>query len=192
MVPIIHSIQFNYVEKNVKFTNLQCELLDSSFASIKKCQLRALARDVVSLNLHVALHQLPVGNISFNGQLYHRGNGYRPFMYNDTIDFCSFVKKPSRNMIWKIIYEMFKPYTNINHSCPYNHDLIIDKWILKPEMFELIPFPENDYMVEIQAAAYNVYRAKTYRHQAASSSTSRVRSRHRQHHFRHQQNEQLQ
>uniref|UniRef100_A0A1I8P0L9 Uncharacterized protein n=1 Tax=Stomoxys calcitrans TaxID=35570 RepID=A0A1I8P0L9_STOCA len=139
---------------------VECEEFDKSFASFKKCYLKALARDVIALHLHVQLHELPINNITTNAQLFQKGNGYRPFLYNTTMNLCEFFKHPKRFMFWKIIYDNFKPYSNVNHTCPYDHDIIIDNITLNAEMMRLVPFPENDYMIQLQFAAYNVYRAK--------------------------------
>ncbi|XP_061386035.1 uncharacterized protein LOC133320958 [Musca vetustissima] len=71
----------------VKFIKLECFEFDKPFATIPKCYLKALSRYQSALNLQVALHQVPVNNVSFNAALYHKGsNGYRPFMYNNTHD----------------------------------------------------------------------------------------------------------
>ncbi|XP_059217521.1 uncharacterized protein LOC131994711 [Stomoxys calcitrans] len=86
----------------------------------EKCYLKARARDTVSFHLYAEMHQLPLTNMTVNAQLFVKGNGYRPFLYNDTLDFCKFVKNPNRYMFWKIIYEIQKPYSTVNHSCPIN------------------------------------------------------------------------
>ncbi|XP_075153572.1 uncharacterized protein LOC142227113 [Haematobia irritans] len=146
---------------NVKFTNLQCEEFDKPFATFAQCRLKAINRYKVALNLHVVLHQVPVNNISLNAQLLQKGNGYRPFMYNDTMDFCKFLKNPSRFMFWKIVWtNAIRPFSNINHTCPYDHDIIVDNVVLKSEMFQLIPFPPNEYMVRLKVGAYNHYKAE--------------------------------
>uniref|UniRef100_A0A1I8PVG5 Uncharacterized protein n=1 Tax=Stomoxys calcitrans TaxID=35570 RepID=A0A1I8PVG5_STOCA len=159
----------NYLSKNsflmveplkVKFTNIQCEELDKSFVSFKNCSLKARARDTISFHLHAAMLKLPLTDIKINAQLFVKGNGYRPFMYNNSLDFCQFIKKPNRYMFWKIIYGLVKPFSNVNHTCPYNHDIIIDNMILKIEMFDLIPFPTNDYMMQFQFAFHDAYKIK--------------------------------
>uniref|UniRef100_A0A1I8PBL3 Uncharacterized protein n=2 Tax=Stomoxys calcitrans TaxID=35570 RepID=A0A1I8PBL3_STOCA len=106
------------------------------------------------------MHQLPLTNMTVNAQLFVRGNGYRPFLYNDTLDFCQFVRNPNRYMFWKIVYQIQKPYSNVNHTCPFNHDVIIDGLILNAEMLRLIPFPSNDYMIQMKYAFFNIYRLK--------------------------------
>ncbi|XP_061395702.1 uncharacterized protein LOC133331320 [Musca vetustissima] len=145
----------------VKFTKLECFELDKPFATIPKCYLKALSRYQSALNIHVALHQIPVNNVSFNAALYQKGNnGYRPFMYNNTVDFCSFYKNPNRFIFWKIIFfNMIAPASNINHTCPFDHDIIVKNLILDSSMFRMIPFPANEYSVRVKVAAYNHYKA---------------------------------
>ncbi|XP_059220380.1 uncharacterized protein LOC106095155 [Stomoxys calcitrans] len=108
-----------------KFTNLQCDEFDKPFATFKTCRLKALSRHQVSLNVHVQLHQVPVNNVTINAQLLRKGydNGYKPFMYNNTADFCQFLKSSSRYMFWKIIFfKIVRPISNINHSCPFDQN----------------------------------------------------------------------
>ncbi|XP_061386036.1 uncharacterized protein LOC133320959 [Musca vetustissima] len=140
-----------------KFTKLECFEYDKPFATIPKCYLKALSRYRTALNVHVALHQVPVNNVSFNGAFYQKSNnGYRPLMYNNTVDFCSFYKNPNRFVFWKIIFfNIIAPSSNINHTCPYNHDIIVKNLILDGEMFRMIPFPPNEYSFRIKVAAYN-------------------------------------
>lgn len=51
-------------ESYVRFTNLKCLELDKPFASIPTCRLKLLQRGVVSMELYVALHKVPINNIS--------------------------------------------------------------------------------------------------------------------------------
>lgn len=43
---------------------------------------------------------------------------YQPFMYNTTTDFCRFLKNQNSLPFWKILYNIMKPYTNLNSTCP--------------------------------------------------------------------------
>ncbi|XP_065362089.1 uncharacterized protein LOC135955658 [Calliphora vicina] len=146
----------------VKFTKFVCFAFDKPFADIPKCYLKALARDTVGLDLHVRLHQVPVNNVSFNAAFLVKGStqNYRPFLYNSTLDFCKFIKNSNRYPFWKIIYYIIKPASNINHTCPYNHDIIVKNLTLDSSMFKMIPFPSGDYLVILRVAAYNHYKAE--------------------------------
>ncbi|XP_075160411.1 uncharacterized protein LOC142233396 [Haematobia irritans] len=133
----------------LKFTNLECESFNKSVASFEKCKLKALARHNVSLDIYIKLNVLPVSEIMLNAQLLHKGNGYRPFMYNDTMDFCRFMKNPKRWMFWKIVWDAVMPSTNLNHTCPVVHDIVVNQLSLNPEMMKLVPFPANTYLVRL-------------------------------------------
>uniref|UniRef100_A0A1I8NL96 Uncharacterized protein n=1 Tax=Musca domestica TaxID=7370 RepID=A0A1I8NL96_MUSDO len=148
--------------RKVKFTKLECFELDKPFATIKKCQLKALSRYRSALFVHVALHQVPVNNVSVNARFFRKGsNGYRLFMYNNTLDFCAFLKNPNRFMFWKIVFtNLILPFSNINHTCPFDHDIIVEKLILDSEMFKMIPFPADEYMAKVKVAAYNHFKAE--------------------------------
>ncbi|XP_073836294.1 uncharacterized protein [Musca autumnalis] len=147
---------------NAKFTRLECFEFDKPFATVTKCRLKALSRFSSALFLHVALHQTPVTNVSFNAALLRKGsNGYRPFMYNNTVDFCRFYKNPNKFIFWKILFfKMIGPASNINHTCPFEHDIIVENLVLDGEMFKLIPFPSDEYMIKVKVAAYNNYKAE--------------------------------
>ncbi|KAI8116115.1 hypothetical protein CVS40_11759 [Lucilia cuprina] len=140
----------------VKFTKFQCFEFDKPFADIPKCYLKVVARDKVALNIHVRLHQVPVPNVSINAAVLIKGStqNYRPFLYNNTLDYCKFLKNPNRHPFWKI------PASNINHTCPFSHDIIVQNLILDSSMFKIIPFPSGDYLVIIKVAAYNDYKAE--------------------------------
>lgn len=121
-----------------KITRVECKEFDKAFASITICYLKALSRYKSAFSLYVALHQVPVDNVTvrqcnvwknsnfpflqFNAALFRKGNnGYRPFMYNHTVDFCRFYKNPNRFMFWKIVFfNIVAPASNINHTCPYD------------------------------------------------------------------------
>uniref|UniRef100_A0A1I8NJ66 Uncharacterized protein n=1 Tax=Musca domestica TaxID=7370 RepID=A0A1I8NJ66_MUSDO len=152
----------NKGSRRAKITRVQCLELDKPFATIPKCHLKALSRYMSAFSIHVVLHQVPVNNVSFNAALYRKGNnGYRPFMYNNTVDFCRFYRNPNRFMFWKIVFfNIIAPYTNINHTCPFDHDIIVENLTLNSEMFKLIPFPEDQYMVRVKVGAYNHYKAE--------------------------------
>lgn len=56
-----------------------------------------------------------------NLSTFRKYNGYRPFMYNRTIDFCDLMSKKSNILtLEKIIVDILAERSNINHSCPYN------------------------------------------------------------------------
>lgn len=53
---------------NVRFTNLKCNSLDTTFSIVEKCNLKLIRRGVVGLNITVKLLKIPVTNVSASCQ----------------------------------------------------------------------------------------------------------------------------
>ncbi|CAD7006278.1 unnamed protein product [Ceratitis capitata] len=143
----------------VKFTNIKCVSYDKAFADFRYCKLKALSPNKVALFLHVQLFQLPVNNVSINLDVYRKANGYRPFLFNKTSDFCQFLRNPKRIPLGKILMDIIAMYSNINHTCPYNHDIIVKDFILTTQHVQLLPVPTGDYLLRISVGAYNEFKA---------------------------------
>ncbi|TMW44749.1 hypothetical protein DOY81_010171 [Sarcophaga bullata] len=85
---------------------------------------------------------------------------YQPFLYNTTADFCKFMRNENSYPFWKIIMKIIKQNSNINHTCPFNHDIIVENLVLGANMIKLIPFASGDYLVALRIGAYNDYKAE--------------------------------
>lgn len=46
-------------------------------------------------------------------------NVYRPFIPKRYEDFCGYMRKDKTNIFLTLFYPLLLPYTNINHTCPY-------------------------------------------------------------------------
>ncbi|XP_050329460.1 uncharacterized protein LOC126758986 [Bactrocera neohumeralis] len=112
------------------------------------------------MDIHVRAYQLPVNNISINLSLWHRTNSFQPFLYNQTYDYCKFMKNPTRMPFVKIFFDAIKKSSNINHTCPYNHDLIVKGFVMNDSMFRLLPLPGGTYMFKLRVATLNAWRAE--------------------------------
>ncbi|EDW96683.2 uncharacterized protein Dyak_GE24759 [Drosophila yakuba] len=145
-----------------EFTNLQCTSLDKTFADFEFCYLRSVNRSYKYITLKVNLFKTPVTKVKFNGILYKRFSGYRPFMFNITLDACRFLRNPESNPVGKYFFEFFNSHSNLNHSCPYDHDLFLDKVpidFVNHRVTKVLPFPEGDYLLETHWIAYEIDRA---------------------------------
>lgn len=131
----------------IKFTKLECQAFDKSYAEFKLCQLKAVGRDKIALNINVNLHERPLNNITVSGwkmggrkffcfykcllklqlsaQLFRKSHDFRPFLYNDTFDFCLFMKNSNRFLFWKTLVQDLSQYSNINHTCPFDVSWIV-------------------------------------------------------------------
>ncbi|XP_043653731.1 uncharacterized protein LOC122620368 [Drosophila teissieri] len=133
-----------------EFTNVQCTSLDKTFADFEFCYLRSVNRSYKYITLKVNLFKTP------------RYNGYRPFMFNITLDACRFLRNPDSNPVGKYFWEFFNSHSNLNHSCPYDHDLFVDKVsidFVDHRVTKILPFPEGDYLLETHWMAYEIERA---------------------------------
>ncbi|XP_075163255.1 uncharacterized protein LOC142235889 [Haematobia irritans] len=158
---------------STKFTNFQCEVLDSSFCTFDECKLKVITRGLVGVNMRLRFFELPVSNVSLKMGLYKKAGSYKPFFYNTSANFCRFVKDTSMNFFMKFIFNFITEYSNINHSCPYDHDVIIKDMIAPEEKFRLLPIPIGEYMLRIiiiinkkERVAVNTYihRYESYKH----------------------------
>ncbi|XP_023304229.2 uncharacterized protein LOC111686155 [Lucilia cuprina] len=144
----------------IKFTKLECQAYDKSFAEFKMCQLKVIGRDKIALNIHANLHEKPLNNITLSAQLFRKSNDFRPFLYNDTFDFCLFMKNSNRFLFWKTLVQDLSHHSNINHTCPYDHDIIVNNMVLEEGILKHLPFPSNDYMIQLKFWSFNDLKAR--------------------------------
>ncbi|XP_019892851.2 uncharacterized protein LOC101898024 [Musca domestica] len=143
----------------MRFTNLKCEDLRLDFSVFEECRLAVVKRDVISLNINVKLMQVPVTNITVNLAFFKKLSGYRPYIYNITVDFCNFLKNSNRQSYAKLFLDAILKDSNVNHTCPFNHNIIVKDLILDESKFKYFPIPRGDYMFRIKVAAYNDWKA---------------------------------
>ncbi|XP_054732562.1 uncharacterized protein LOC129240659 [Anastrepha obliqua] len=150
---------FRLANSYVKLTNIQCTALDKPFADFQKCRLSVPKRGVVALSIHVKLFQIPANNVSINLSMFKRASGYRPFLYNISANFCAFMANRSRYPFLKLFLAAILKESNINHTCPYNNDIILENLVPFDGMFGLFPVPEGEYMFKLMVGAYNEWKA---------------------------------
>ncbi|XP_068152648.1 uncharacterized protein [Drosophila tropicalis] len=147
---------------HVEFTNVVCNSFDKSFADFEYCHIKAVNRSYKYVSLKVNLYKVPVTKIKVNLALWKRYNGYKPFLYNVTVDACKFLANPAKNPIANFLFGSFLPYTNANHLCPFNESIILDKLpidFLNHYLTKVLPFPLGDYGGFSNWYAYDVNRA---------------------------------
>ncbi|KAH8353908.1 hypothetical protein KR067_001067, partial [Drosophila pandora] len=145
----IYQVQELQVNISVEFRNFICQSFDKDFSDFENCILKSVNRTYKYLSLKVNLFQVPVTKVKVNFGLYKRFNGYKPFLYNMTVDGCKFVNNPKANPVALYFYNVFKEFSNMNHSCPYNHDVVVEKLTTEKihnTFTKILPFPDGDYM----------------------------------------------
>ncbi|XP_016951390.1 uncharacterized protein LOC108025419 [Drosophila biarmipes] len=146
----------------VEFTNVKCTSWDKKFADFEYCHLKSVNRSFKYLSLKVNLHKVPITKIKVNFALLKRYSGYKPFLYNITFDACKLLKHPKSNPIAGFFHGLFKKHSNMNHSCPYDHDLLVDKLptsFLNKQITGALNFPLGEYLFHSDWFAYGVNRA---------------------------------
>ncbi|XP_034650048.1 uncharacterized protein LOC117889734 [Drosophila subobscura] len=127
-----------------RMTNAVCESYNQSWFVFHTCRLKALSRSKVVFNMNgTILH--PVNDITIRVRVFKRASGYKPWLFNIYFDACQYLRKPNVPFV-KLVYGLFKEFSNINHSCPYVGLQIIKGFYPKTELFPL-PFPSGDYML---------------------------------------------
>ncbi|KAH8262874.1 hypothetical protein KR044_001266, partial [Drosophila immigrans] len=129
-----------------KFTNAVCESYNESWIVIHQCRLRAISRTKITFNFNGTI-LYPSSNIILEVQAFKKANGYKPWLFKFSLDGCRFIKK-SYNPAAILVYNLFKEFTNINHTCPYVGEQIIDGFYLRPELLTL-PLPSGDYLLAV-------------------------------------------
>ncbi|XP_034654782.1 uncharacterized protein LOC117892569 [Drosophila subobscura] len=146
----------------VEFTNIKCNSTDLDFSDFEYCYLKSVNRSYKYLSVKVKLFKIPVTKVTLSFGLYKRLSGYRPFLYNFTVDACKFLKHRKSFPVVSYFHDFIKDFSNMNHSCPFNHDIMVEKASIEHannQLTNILKFPEGDYMVEMHFLAYDIRRA---------------------------------
>ncbi|XP_043645033.1 uncharacterized protein LOC122614536 [Drosophila teissieri] len=126
----------------LKMTNAVCKSHNQSWVAVHYCRLKAYSRTKTSLNINVTFIE-PAKHISLHMKLMKKANGYKPFLYDFTVDACEFVRKRNHPVV-KIIWNMIRNVSTLNHTCPYEGLQMVSDFhhIEVP-----IPLPSGDYLL---------------------------------------------
>ncbi|KAH8262216.1 hypothetical protein KR038_012137, partial [Drosophila bunnanda] len=145
-----------------EYTNIKCTSLNDSYCSFDYCLLKSVNRTYKYGSIKAVIHDGPIYKVKVNFALYKRLNGFKPFLYNVTIDGCKFLKHKSSSPVAAFIYNLFGPFSNMNHTCPYDNDLIVEKAPIShinEQLTKVLPFPPGEYGFFSIWYAYGIKRA---------------------------------
>ncbi|XP_017061750.1 uncharacterized protein LOC108101784 [Drosophila ficusphila] len=126
----------------VKMTNVDCESFNKSWVVFHYCRLKAYSRNKTSLNINLTVLE-PVNDIFIKLKLMKKANGYKPFLYDITIDGCRFMRRPN-NPAAKIVWNLIRRVSTVNHTCPY----VGLQFLSDFHSIELpLPLPGGDYLL---------------------------------------------
>ncbi|XP_033162128.1 uncharacterized protein LOC117142325 [Drosophila mauritiana] len=153
---VLLALSISVVEiSKFEFTNIICNYLDK----------KSVNRSYKYVSIKEKLFKTPITKVKINGVILERFNGYngyRPFMVNMTVDACRFLNNTKSNRIASYLYDFIRPFTNMNHNCPYDHDLLIEKLpihFVYHQVTNVLPVPEGGYLYETNWMAYDIRRA---------------------------------
>ncbi|XP_016990156.1 uncharacterized protein LOC108052296 [Drosophila rhopaloa] len=135
-----------------------CESSNTSISEFTRCEMKIVRRGVAAFFMVWKLYKVPIDNVEINVALYKKSNGYRPFLFNQTLDYCYYMRNPKAHPLIYTMHKVFLPSSNMNHSCPYDHDLIINNFVYNKNDLKDLPVPNGDYMIKVQVATDKEYR----------------------------------
>ncbi|XP_043654766.1 uncharacterized protein LOC122621083 [Drosophila teissieri] len=107
------------ISSKFEFTNIDCTSLDKTFDDFEYCYLKSVNRSYKYLSAKVKLFKTPITKVKVHAVLFKRYNGYKPFMFNVTVDACRFLNNTKGNPLASYFMEFLKPYSNMYHTCPF-------------------------------------------------------------------------
>nr|XP_017098046.2 uncharacterized protein LOC108126119 [Drosophila bipectinata] len=127
-----------------KLTNVRCESYNKSWVLINECRLKAINRHRIVFNFNATFIH-PTRNIFVFYQMFKRESGYKPWLFKYSIDCCRFLKAPF-NPFAIMVYDLYKDFSNVNHTCPLFGDILIRGMYLSTAV-KIPPFPTGNYML---------------------------------------------
>ncbi|KAH8265668.1 hypothetical protein KR044_004179, partial [Drosophila immigrans] len=126
----------------LRFTNLVCHSGNISLYTLHTCRLKALQRNKIALYLNATLNYR-TNHVFLNFQLVKKANGYKPWLYNYSLDCCDYLRRRN-NPVLNIISNILKEYSNFIHPCPFEGTQLITGLYLTPSTIP-VPLPSGEY-----------------------------------------------
>ncbi|KAH8365899.1 hypothetical protein KR093_007001, partial [Drosophila rubida] len=136
---------------HVSFTNLKCDFKNASFGKYEQCHIKAVNRSHKYVSVYAKLYILPLSNITVSI--------FKPYFVDLTFDVCQYLKN-RRNVLVNVFFNVIERYSNINHTCPYNHDIIVDKlWTGNHDdmMSKYFPITSGQYALFMDFFLYKMH-----------------------------------
>ncbi|KAH8401812.1 hypothetical protein KR009_008047 [Drosophila setifemur] len=137
-------------QEYVRLTNIKCVSMDKTFLMFPTCQLKVLGRGIIAANVYGKLLKVPINKMTIRFNVHRKLSGYHPFLFNVSLELCGFLKHPNPMHVFYYVHRAFLPNSNVNHTCPYNHDFFVKNLTLKDSMFAKVPLPKGNYMLTLE------------------------------------------
>ncbi|KAH8301927.1 hypothetical protein KR044_000958, partial [Drosophila immigrans] len=133
---------------HVTFTNLKCSYANETCGEFNICHIKAVNRTHKYISINGKANVI-LDNITGNLKVMRYDYGYKPFFIDISVDICKFLKNP-QNVILITFFNTFRKSSNMNHTCPFDHAIIVDKlWTgnLEDGFGRYLPIPNGDYVI---------------------------------------------
>ncbi|XP_034650557.1 uncharacterized protein LOC117890046 [Drosophila subobscura] len=149
------------ITSKFEFTNIKYTCVDKEFCRVDYCYLKSINRTYKYMSVRLTLFK-PIYNVKLNYAFYKRLSGYKPFLYNYTVDGCKFFKSRRRISVDNYVFGLLGTNHNLNHTCPYIGELYVDKLsisLVNNRLTAVLPFPEGDYLLQTHAFVDGIIRS---------------------------------
>ncbi|XP_059221746.1 uncharacterized protein LOC131996250 [Stomoxys calcitrans] len=99
---------------------IECLTFDPEFLKIDLCQLVPYAKDIKAASIIIRLLKLPVTNADVRVMV-ERVSSPPFIVLNHSWDACAFMRNQKTFRALGRLFRNILPFTNINHTCPYNN-----------------------------------------------------------------------
>ncbi|XP_030080879.1 uncharacterized protein LOC111593953 [Drosophila hydei] len=148
-----------YTSVNLEFNNVKCLTHDKEYLEYEYCFLKSINRTYKYFSLKTMIHQLPVRSVKVEFKIIRRDTRNIFEQIKGSINGCKFLKN-GQNPIARFLFSTFASYSNINHTCPYNHDIILEKLPVQYVSNVIQNFiPDGPYLLNISWYTENIARA---------------------------------
>ncbi|XP_062129817.1 uncharacterized protein LOC133841403 isoform X1 [Drosophila sulfurigaster albostrigata] len=109
-----------------EFNNAKCIIRNPEVLTFDYCYLRSVNRTYKYFSMKTKFLSLPVDNTWVSLKVYKRDNRHIFDRYNVTVDGCRFLRERN-NALVNVLFGIFEEFSNLNHTCPFDHDILIEK-----------------------------------------------------------------
>ncbi|XP_064544704.1 uncharacterized protein LOC135432805 [Drosophila montana] len=137
----------------------ECKSLDPAFSYFKSCEMWS-KNGRTKINFFVAMrYKEPIDDVTINLALYRITKTYRMPIINETIDYCGFSRQPFASRLFNYaVLPVFK-FSNVNYSCPFQQDIIINGSVCDNRLVTEIPAPQGNYIFNFRVAAFKKWKS---------------------------------
>ncbi|SPP75191.1 Hypothetical predicted protein [Drosophila guanche] len=151
------------MQVEAKFKSLLCVPHDKDYADFFICKINAISRYKNSISIGYRIKQTFGSNLILRMELFKRANGWRPFLYNVTLNVCDFLdnaknRNTPNGALFSLAFSYFSQYLNKPLKCPFyaNDTMEIMNFVCNMKRFRSrFPIENGEY-----AAQFSVYHKK--------------------------------